>query len=213
MSGPKTAPRLGERVILEMIDWETSGDPWFYENRHTPPVLIEAQPGGEEHWIFYNTTRFSGKRLVVKPGGVFTSKDAGVYSVFVWKGSGEVGGHDVKGGDPTMDELLVSHSKATAPMEIRNSGSEVLELIKFFGPDINARRPSFAEVQKALARLDRRQGLPPLKHAGTFQGKCPRLIPPRPSSFLEAHPLRSSSPATDTGRSPAGRNRRSRSPA
>jgi len=139
---PEDRARLGERVILEMIDWETSGDPWFYENRHTPPVLIEAQAGGEEHWIFYNTTRFSGKRLVVKPGGTFTSKDAGVYSVFVWEGSGEVGGHAVKGGDPTMDELLVSHARATAPMEIRNTGSGVLEIIKFFGPDINTNAPA-----------------------------------------------------------------------
>jgi hypothetical protein len=139
---PEDRARLGERVILEMIDWETSGDPWFYENRHTPPVLIEAQAGGEEHWIFYNTTRFSGKRLAVKPGGTFTSKDAGVYSVFVWRGSGEIGGHPVKGGDPTMDELLVSHARATAPMEIRNNGSEVLEIIKFFGPDINTNAPA-----------------------------------------------------------------------
>jgi hypothetical protein len=125
-----------------MIDWETSGDPWFYENRHTPPVLIAAQEGGEEHWIFYNTTRFSGKRLVVKPGGRFTSTDAGVYSVFVWKGSGDVGGHAVKGGDPALDELLVSHARATVPMEIRNTGSEVLEIIKFFGPDINTSAPA-----------------------------------------------------------------------
>jgi hypothetical protein len=139
---PEDRARLGERAILEMIDWETSGDPWFYENRHTPPVLIAAQEGGEEHWIFYNTTRFSGKRLVVKPGGRFASTDAGVYSVFVWKGSGDVGGHAVKGGDPALDELLVSHARATVPMEIRNTGSEVLEIIKFFGPDINTSAPA-----------------------------------------------------------------------
>jgi hypothetical protein len=133
--------RLGERVVLEMIDWETSGDPWFYENRHTPPVLRGSQAGGEESWIFYNTTRFSGTRLVVRPGETFMGMDAGVYSLFVWKGSGQVGGHAVKGGDPMLDELLVSHAAATAPLKLRNTGSADLEIIKFFGPDVNSNAP------------------------------------------------------------------------
>lgn len=138
---PEDRARLGERVVLEMIDWNTSGDPWFYENRHTPPLPCERQEGGEETWIFYNTTRFSGKRLLVKPGRAFTGRDAGVYSLFVWRGSGDVGGHAVKGGDPTMDELLVSHASAVAPLTVRNTGSIDLEIIKFFGPDINTDAP------------------------------------------------------------------------
>jgi hypothetical protein len=146
---PEDRARLGERVILEMIDWETSGDPWFYENRHTPPVLCEEQEGGQEHWVFYNTTRFSGKRLLVRPGGAFRSKDAGVYSMFVWKGSGAVGGHAVKGGDPMMDELLVSHARATVSMEVRNTGSADLEIIKFFGPDINMNAPVLPKYGRA----------------------------------------------------------------
>jgi len=40
-----------------------------------------------------------------------------------------------------MDELLVSHTAAVAPLVIRNTGSGELELIKFFGPDINANAP------------------------------------------------------------------------
>ena len=53
---------LGERAVLNQVDWELSGDPYFYENRHTSPQLIAEtrQPGGEEYWIYYNTTRFSG---------------------------------------------------------------------------------------------------------------------------------------------------------
>jgi hypothetical protein len=133
--------RLGERVVLDMIDWETSGDPYFYENRHTPPVPCQRQEDGEEWWIFYNTQRFSGKRLVVRPGGTFTSQDRGVYSIFVWKGTGDIGGQAVRGGDPDMDELLISHERAVAPMTIRNAGSADLEIIKFFGPDINGDAP------------------------------------------------------------------------
>ena len=31
--------RLGERAVLNQVDWELSGDPYFYENRHTSPQL------------------------------------------------------------------------------------------------------------------------------------------------------------------------------
>ena len=82
--------KYGERVILGQVDWEISGDPYFFENRHTSPQPVEGpgQAGGEEHWIYYNTTRFSGKRLVVKPGQSYTSLDRGVYNILVWQGRG-----------------------------------------------------------------------------------------------------------------------------
>ncbi len=129
----------GERAILEMINWEVNGDPYFYENRHTPPVLIEAtrQEGEEEYWIFYNTTRFSGKKLVVRPSGTFVSQDEGVYNILVWSGQGNYGGFDLKGQNPELDELLICHDRAVQPLEVRNTGREDLVIFKFFGPDIN----------------------------------------------------------------------------
>ncbi len=30
---------MGERFILELIDWEENGDPYFYENHHLSPRL------------------------------------------------------------------------------------------------------------------------------------------------------------------------------
>jgi hypothetical protein len=121
------------------IDWEVSGDPYFYENRHISPQLIEAaeQEGGEERWIYYNTTKFSGKRLVVKPGQSFTSVDKGVYNILVWRGRGRYAGHEIEAGNFGWDELLVSHAKATEPIEVENTGPEDLMIFKFFGPDIN----------------------------------------------------------------------------
>jgi hypothetical protein len=129
----------GERVILDHVNWEVSGDPYFYENRHTAPQLIEEtnQAGGQEHWIYYNTTKFSGKRLVVKPGQSFTSQDKGVYNVLVWRGRGRYAGHEIEAGNFGWDELLVSHAKATEPITVDNTGSEDLIIFKFFGPDIN----------------------------------------------------------------------------
>lgn len=131
--------KYGERVILGQINWEISGDPYFYENRHTAPVLVEEtkQAGGEEYWIYYNTTKFSGKRLVVRPGQTFTSVDRGVYNILVWRGRGRFDGHQIEAGNFGFDELLVSHARATVPIVIENTGTEELEIFKFFGPDIN----------------------------------------------------------------------------
>ncbi len=136
---PDDRREKGERAVLEQINWEISGDPFFYENRHTAPIPVEGneQEGGEEHWIYYNTTKFSGKRLVVKPGQKFVCKENGVYSLLVWQGKGTYGGLEVEGGNFGLDELVVVHERATQPHEVVNTGSEELIIFKFFGPDIN----------------------------------------------------------------------------
>jgi hypothetical protein len=136
---PEDRAKLGERAVLEQVDWEISGDPYFYENRHTPPVRVSEtqQPGGEEHWIYYNTTKFSGKRLVVKAGQSFQSIDKGVYNILVWRGKGVYGGHEVEGLNFEKDELLISHDRATRPLQVENTGTDDLIIFKFFGPDIN----------------------------------------------------------------------------
>jgi hypothetical protein len=92
---------------------------------------------GEEAWIFYNTTKFSGKKLVESARQVYTSVDRGVYSLLVLRGTGRYGGHRVAGGQPGQDELLVSHERAIRPLEIENTGDDDLVIIKFFGPEVN----------------------------------------------------------------------------
>ena len=136
----------GERFILELIDWEENGDPYFYENHHLSALPIEdtRAPGCEESWIFYDTPKFSGKRLIVEPGGAFASRDDGVYTVFVWRGAGTFGGLEVRGGEPGLDEVIVTHDRAIRGVEVRNTGAETLMLIKFFGPDVNLHVPTIA---------------------------------------------------------------------
>lgn len=131
--------KYGEQIILEMVNWEISGDPFFYENRHTPPLLIEEtqQEGGEEHWIFYNTTKFNGKKLVVKPGSKFSGVDKGVYNLLVWRGKGIYGGLEIEGKNFGFDELLICHDRSVEPVEVVNTGDRDLIIYKFFGPDIN----------------------------------------------------------------------------
>jgi hypothetical protein len=145
---PKDRREYGERIILGQINWEVSGDPYFYENRHLErkPVEDKGQDGGGEYWIYYNTTKFSGKKLVVRPGQTLNSVDRGVYNIFVWQGRGRYGGHEVEAGcfdlGSCFDELFVVHDRAVTPIPVENTGTEDLVIIKFFGPDINLDAPT-----------------------------------------------------------------------
>jgi len=129
----------GEAIILDQINWELSGDPYFYENRHTTPQLIpdSIQEGGQEFWIFYNTKKFSGKKLLIRPAMKYISRDKGVYNLLVWQGEGQFEGYNIKSGDFEKEELLIAHNKALHPLIIENTGNEDLVIFKFFGPDIN----------------------------------------------------------------------------
>lgn len=126
--------RDGERAPLGFVEWELNGDPYFYENNHLTPQPL---PGGREWWIFYDTGKFSGKKLVVPPGTTHTLTERGVYSILVWQGAGRYAGLDVRGGDAARDELLVSHATATAPHAVENTGTGDLVVFLFFGPDVN----------------------------------------------------------------------------
>jgi hypothetical protein len=135
--------KFGEKVILQMVNWELSGDPEFYKNRHTPPRLIKESEQGKsrEYWIFYNTNKFSGKKVYIPPGEKFISRDNGVYNILVWRGHGLFGEIEIEGGNSNKDELLVSYNSAVKDTVITNTGSEELEIFKFFGPDVNKDAP------------------------------------------------------------------------
>ncbi len=140
----------GEKVILEQLDWPVNGDPYFYENHHLANIPVEEskQPGGDEHWIYYNTTKFSGKRLIVKPGQSFTFTEKGVFNIIVWRGKGTFDGHEIEGGNFECDELLISHDRAVKPITVKNDGKDDLIIIKFFGPDINKDAPKIKPYKK-----------------------------------------------------------------
>ncbi len=133
----------GERFPLRFVDWEVNGDPWFYENRHLSPQPVTGGRGdAEETWIFYNTTKYAGKRLVVPPGGTHRLREPGVYNVFAWSGKGVYAGHEVVGGTPGRDELVVTHDAAVRDHEVTNAGAEDLVVYTFFGPDLHSDAPT-----------------------------------------------------------------------
>jgi hypothetical protein len=154
---PEEYKEKGERAALDQLLWKENGDPYFYEHHHTPPVEtdVHGSEGVSEQWIYYNTTRFSGKRLVLKPGAKFSSREKGVYNIFVWRGAGRVGGQEIAGQKFDADELLVTHDAAKAGVLYENTGKADLELFKFFGPDINNDViPWLAEYPGSAGRRD-----------------------------------------------------------
>lgn len=139
-----------EKIIFAQLDWEKSSDPYFYENRHTPPLLIKGndEKGFFEHWIFYNTNKFSGKKLTVFPYKTFTSRECGAYSALVWKGKGRFDGLNIEAKNFNLDELFLTHQRAVRPHIIENDSNEILQIFKFFGPDINKDIPMLPVFNK-----------------------------------------------------------------
>lgn len=133
----------GERFPLGFVDWERNSDPEYYEKHHLRPRPT-SQPTdcAVQDWVFYGTTKFSGKRLVLAPGGSVDLVEPGVHSVFVWSGSGRYAGQEVRGGEPGADELLLVEATATRPHTVVNTGSTDLVAYSIFGPDLQSGTPA-----------------------------------------------------------------------
>ena len=129
----------GERFLLEFVDWELSGDPHFYENRHLAPLLIESsrQLQGARSIGSTTTARSSRARSSWCIRARRLSQPEGVHNVFVWAGDGTYGGLPVRGGDHQLDELLITHERAVQSHVVENTGRDDLFIIKFFGPRSN----------------------------------------------------------------------------
>ncbi|MDR1917110.1 MAG: hypothetical protein LBQ58_11110 [Synergistaceae bacterium] len=140
---PSDAEEPGMITFVNQLDWEANGDPYFYENHHTPPVLMDGSKtaSSEEWWIFYNTTKYSGTKLIVRPGCVCTCVDRGAYSILAWSGEGTFGELPMKGRSLTEDEVMVTCDRARSGVQVVNTGDQDLILFKFFGPDINDDAP------------------------------------------------------------------------
>lgn len=136
-----------ELAALHQIDWEACADPYFYEHRHLYPKPCEETRQGDvfEEWIYYGTPKFSGKRLILKPGQKFLSKENGVYNIFIWKGKAAVNGVSLMAGQFDLnycdDELLIVDAKAKEGVMIENTGDTDVVLYKYFGKDINPVTP------------------------------------------------------------------------
>ncbi|MGC5221201.1 hypothetical protein ACPW96_01240 [Micromonospora sp. DT81.3] len=132
----------GETAPLHWIDWDANTDPSFYDNHRLVPLPLRDEPAASEVWIFYGSPKFCGKRLTLEPGARYGSRENGVFSLFVWRGVGTIGGVDVIGESHDRDELLVVHDRAVDELEYVNTGTEPLVVLKMFGPDLCPDAPS-----------------------------------------------------------------------
>ena len=132
-----------EEAVLDRVDWEASGDPYFYENHHLAPSPVSGTlpDGVSEDWVWYNSYKFNGTRVTIQKGASYVSKAMGVHGIFVWSGNGildnfTVVGQQVSRND-SNDEFLISYEKALKGVTIKNTGEVPLVFFKFFGPGIN----------------------------------------------------------------------------
>ncbi len=143
----------GELAALHQIDWEASADPLFFEKRHLFPKPCEETRQGEicEEWIYYGTSKFSGKRLILQPGQKFFSRENGVHNMFIWKGQALVNGTPMIAGRCDLvscdDELLIVSDKAREGYMIENNGDTDVMIFKYFGKDINPDTPEIGHMR------------------------------------------------------------------
>ena len=131
----------GEAAPLHWIDWAENTDPFFHEHHRLTPTLFREEDGASEAWIFYGSSKFCGKRLIVQPGSTYRASEPGVFSLLVWQGRGEIGGVPVVGQSFDEDELLIVHDRAVTDLEYVNRGDQPLVVIKMFGPDLCPEAP------------------------------------------------------------------------
>jgi mannose-6-phosphate isomerase class I len=118
-------------TAYQFIDMETAQDPQILTRYRLVPTPAQGGAGqGEEHWIFPPSIsrKFSGKRLRIPPGSTYEGQETAPYALLVWQGEVRLEGQTLRQGD----EAFVSHGTATAPHRFEATGSEGLELFKFF---------------------------------------------------------------------------------
>jgi hypothetical protein len=111
-----------------------------------------------DKWIVYGRVDgeqlFSAKELTLEPGAKCTLKDPGASGWITVQGKGRIGKLNlqtpamIRFGQETEDEVFISHTAATAGVEVENTGSEPLVGLRYFGPDVHAQVPNVGGAQK-----------------------------------------------------------------
>ena len=132
--------------LVEILDWEQNVDPEFKKNHYLEPVCRDEDRGDdyEDRWVVYGTINgedlFSAKELTVEPGATMTLKENRASGVIVTQGRGRIGKLSVdcpvfiRFGEMTEDEVFITEDAARQGVEIENTGSDSLVLLRYFGP-------------------------------------------------------------------------------
>ncbi len=145
--------------LIEALDWEKNVNPKFKDSHYLEPIVQNEDEGCYvDKWIVYGTIDgeqlFSAKELIVHPDQEITIKDNGAYGLIAVQGSGFIGEHPIQ--TPAMlrfedipeDEYFVSHEAATEGVTYKNTGSENLVILRYFGPGVNPDAPEVGDYRK-----------------------------------------------------------------
>jgi hypothetical protein len=144
--------------LVNQLDWEGNVDPNFKDHHYLEPITASASDNYVDRWIVYGKVGgeelFSAKELTINPGASVTIKDNGAYGLIAVQGMGTIGKHAlqtpamIRYGELTEDEYFVSHEAAREGVSYKNTGSEPLVTLRYFGPDTNPNAPNVGDHKK-----------------------------------------------------------------
>ncbi len=143
--------------IVEQLDWEKNVDPNFKDNNYLEPIVAAEGEGWVDKWIVYGTVDgdqlFSARELTVQPGAECTLQDPGASGWITVQGKGSIGKLAlqtpalIRFGEETEDEVFISHEAAARGVEVKNTGSEALVSLRYFGPDVFDSVPAIGDYK------------------------------------------------------------------
>jgi hypothetical protein len=147
--------------LVEQLNWEANVDPNFKDHHYLEPILVSGttlNDGFLDLWIVYGKVDgqelFSAKELTINPGVEVTLKDNGAYGLIAVQGSGTIGSLRlqtpamIRYGELTEDEVFVSFEAAQNGVTYKNTGSEPLVTLRYFGPDTNPQAPKVGDHKR-----------------------------------------------------------------
>lgn len=132
--------------LVGMIDWDATVDPAFKRHHYLRPVLgAQQEDGAEDRWVVYGRIEgrplLAARELTIRPGATSVLRDGAASCVIAVQGRGTAGPHTVEApvmiryGDMTADEFFITEPAAREGVRVRNTGSEPLVLLRYFGPE------------------------------------------------------------------------------
>jgi hypothetical protein len=146
--------------LVNQLNWEENVDPSFKDHHYLEPIPdgSTAANGYVDKWIVYGKADgaelFSAKELTVNPGVEITIKDNGAYGLITVQGSGMIGTLRlqtpamIRFGELTEDEVFVGYEAAREGVAFKNTGSEPLVTLRYFGPDTNPQAPKVGDHKR-----------------------------------------------------------------
>ena len=130
--------------LIELIDWEANVDPAFKAHHHLDPVPAREDDGARDRWVVYGRIEekplLAARELTVEPGATTLVRDKAASCLVAIQGRGSLGKLTVdtptmiRYGEMTADEFFITSAAADEGVTVRNTGSEPLVLLRYFGP-------------------------------------------------------------------------------